>query len=398
MPSKHRPIANVHTCNSISVPTMSTSQTTEDQTSAVIPVNMPTTRTSSTGIPRIDQFKVNPPCCGFVGNEELTHGIWPTMDTTSESSSLLNTGCTDVSQVFHHYPSGTHGFRPSYKAFGGNMQEMFGYGSFVPRHPFQESMTGTSANRLYLGSAESDAIPTMVEFTSLEGECFAVGGVGGGEQSLDTGINSDYTTLLSDFRYFNFMGQDQIPCGFDPLQLGVLPRGNWWNVGMYQGDRMLPKSYTLGTDSKVPADDNRYGGLFEDGKLPFLVDSHCDIGGGNLPEDGEGKLGSKFELLPDCGVMFFGQGNPVCILGLVDDGGSPVAGGKILGAVLVKEDGSLLDFYLDCPDCFHYIHASSKNMENPSFIFCGSKIVKKMEEVGSLTPTLKMSGFPLTNI
>jgi hypothetical protein len=127
--------------------------------------------------------------------------------------------------------------------------------------------------------------------------------------------------------------------------------------------------------------------------MPFLLrllGQECRC---NASEGRTSKLGRKTKIISDRLVVLEVKFQGMDLFGIMDNRRNPVAGGKVLGTELVELCG-LADLDFDCPN-IHNNYSFSKYFEIPS---CESKIVKLKGEVGSLTPTLKMSGFPLTNL
>ena len=206
VPAERRSVANVNARHSISISSEATEDASKLQPIPITFIHMPATRTTSTGVLRINQFKVDALSGGFVGNKELSHCIRPTMDGRSELLSFFQTGFTDISQIFHNDTTRPNRFRPSYESFGSNMQEMFGYGSFVVPQSLKKSARGTSANRLHLGFGSADGSTSGVKLPALESKGFAVGRIGCCKKSFDAAVNSDQTTFNFWFVDIEFVG------------------------------------------------------------------------------------------------------------------------------------------------------------------------------------------------
>ena len=367
MPSYHRPIAYINTSNSIRISSAPTDEASEFKTVPIAVIHVSTVRASSTGVLRRNQFKGNSLGCGFVLDKELTHSIWPAMHPISHILSLVHTGFTDVSQFFHHYSLCSLLFCPAYKLLRRTMQNVLGYGCFVPRHSLKESTRGTGANRLYFGPDLTDSLPTMIQDSTAKGERLGVVRASSGKNSFNTRVNPNHTTCSLGFWYFYRVGKDEIPNVIALLEFRVTPLLHWWKSFVSNCNWFAPEADALGLSMReVPLPDHRNNFSFKLDFVPLFVRLLGLISTRKNTKDRTGKLRRKFEFCSDGAVKLFMKVWSSSVLGLKHLWRDMITGVKELLAEVIKRlRFPNLDF--NCSDSFHYNYLFFKTTEIPLF-------------------------------
>lgn len=384
MPGYHRPIANIHTGNSICIPSASTDEASERQALPITGIHITALRAAPAGIPRGNQLKVNSLGCGFVLHKELSHSIRPAVDPVTHVLSFGNTGFTDISQIFHCYSLCSLLFSPIYKLLGRTMQHVLGYGCFVPRHALEQSAGRTRANRLYFGHFSTNTSTTMIQLATTNRKRLTIDGIGGGKNSLDTGINSDNAARCFRFWDLNMIGKNQIPSAVALLQLGISPLLSWRDSLISQGNWIAPEANTLsGGVRKVTLPNYGKNLVFKLNLMPLLLGSLRLVNSRQSAKYRAGQLRRKLELAADVAVVFLVKTGNASLFRYENPWRKMVDGCKKHLAKLVE----LLRFPnldLDGSCCFHYNILFLKDIEISLFV-----LNYFTERSSALTPSLK---------
>jgi len=367
MPSYHRPIAYINAGNSIRISSVPTDEASEFNTVPITVIHASTAGATSTGVLWRNQFKGNSLGCRFVLNKELTHGIWPAVHLISHVLSFVYTGFADVSQFFHHYSLCSLLFCPAYKLLGRTMQNVLGYGRFVPRHSLKESTRGTGANRLYFGPCPTNFLPAMIQVSTTKSKGLGVVRVGSSENSLDSRVNPNHTTCSLGFWNFYKVGKDEIPNLVTLLEFRVTPLLHWWKSFVSKFNWLSPEADALGLGiGKIPLPNHRNNFSFKLDFVPILVRLLGLISTRKNTKDRTGKLRRKFEFCSDGAVKLFMKVWSSSVLGLKHLWRDMITGVKELLAEVIKRlRFPNLDF--NCSDSFHYNYLFFKTTEIPLF-------------------------------
>ena len=304
-------------------------------------------------VTRTDCFHFDTDSRSFVGDFESHIGIRPAMDFETQVFPLTQRTVSDIAEFFDHDAPCSDLNRVADQCLTCRVEQVRGYGSLMPGHPFQEPPGTSGANRLDSGAGAPDTRTTVIQHPAVEEKGFRISRVGGNQHPLDTHIHPYDAAFGLWVWNLNFVSQVEEPLFPDAFDLGVFPCAFRQWTRITDSQKFAPKGDAFLGAVEVPLPHRREDSAGKLRKHPTLVCLGGLVGGADGFAEGAGKLGRQPHF-PEIGIVGFCQPIRVQFLSFESKGRKPVGGFQPSR----KEPVSLFaagKFNLDCADCFHYI-------------------------------------------
>lgn len=318
-----RPASNILRGLLVCVTAMSALLAVEVQTPSVRRRDKAALMARAAGVVRTYRFGCHTFSRSLVRDLESHIGIRPSADFGAQVLALTDRTVSDVRQVLYHDLTGSDANAVADQCLGGSMQEMLRYGSFVSRHPFQESPGASSANGLNDGAGASYTRTAMVKFASVVEEWFGGAGIGGDKKALYAHVHTNDTALGFRFWDVYFITENKVPLFTYQLEFGVFPSRFWQWSGISDSQNLTPESKPFAGAVKVSVPHQRDYRLFELSLVPCSFGLHSVIGRTHGFRRGTCELRWKAEFTQLC-ITSFMYAIGIGILGFEDNIRKPI--------------------------------------------------------------------------
>ena len=297
------------------------------------------------------QFDTN--SSSLVDDLESHIGIRPAVDFGTQVFPLTQRTVSYIAEFFDHDAPCSNLNRVADQCLTCRVEQVRGYGSLMPGHPFQEPPGTSGANRLDSGAGVPDARTTVIQHPAVEEKWFGISRIGGDKHPLYSHVNTDDTAFGLWGWNLNFVSQTEKPLFPDAFDPGVFPCAFRQWAGISNGQKFTPKRDSFFGAIEVPLPHHRNHGAGELSQSPSLVRSGGLVGSTDSFAEGAGQLRGQSHL-PDVGVVSFRQSVRVQFLGLEGNIGKPICSFQPNSkqSIGFRAAGN---FNFDCADCFHYI-------------------------------------------